>query len=187
MEKEIFINVGATEERIALLEDGQLVELFVERPDNVRTVGNVYKGDVKTVLPGMQAAFVDIGMEMSAFLHVSDISTRMEEITAALDVEYEEDYEDNGREQSNSQKGSGSRGARPSVATRTGGDRLPIEKRLTRNQDIMVQVTKEPIGTKGPRLTTQISLPGRFLVLLSSDSQIGISRKISDRNERRRL
>ncbi len=187
MEKEIFINVGATEERIALLEDGQLVELFVERPDNVRTVGNVYKGEVKTVLPGMQAAFVDIGMEMSAFLHVSDISTRMEELTAALDVEYEEDTEENGREQSYSQKGSGSRGARPSIATRTVGERLPIEKRLTRNQDIMVQVTKEPIGTKGPRLTTQISLPGRFLVLLTADSKIGISRKISDRNERRRL
>ncbi len=187
MEKEIFINVGATEGRIALLEDGQLVELFVERPDSVRTVGNVYKGEVKTVLPGMQAAFVDIGMEMSAFLHVSDISARIEELSAALDVEYEEETEGNGGVREYSQKSSGSHGARSSATTRTNGDRLPIEKRLKRNQDIMVQVTKEPIGTKGPRLTTQISLPGRFLVLLTADSKIGISRKISDRNERRRL
>lgn len=187
MEKEIFINVGATEERIALLEDGQLVELDVERPDSIRIVGNVYKGEVKTVLPGMQASFVDIGMEKGAFLHVSDVSARMEELTAALDVEFEEESEGengnsgNGRNKSRDQRKSG--GRRP----RKSGDHLPIEQRLKRGQEIMVQVTKEPIGTKGPRITTQVSLPGRFLVLLTADSKIGISRKISDRNERRRL
>ncbi len=187
MDKEIFINVGATEERIALLEDGQLVELYVERPDRVRTVGNVYKGEVKTVLPGMQAAFVDIGMEMSAFLHVSDVSARMEELTAALDVEYEEETEGNGEDSEKAQSVIHPPGARPSTKTRAYGQKLPIEQRLARGQDIMVQVTKESIGTKGPRLTTQISLPGRFLVLLTADSKIGISRRISDRNERRRL
>jgi len=187
LEKEIFINVGASEERIALLEDGQLVELDVERPDQMRIVGNVYKGEVKTVLPGMQASFVDIGMEMGAFLHVSDVSARMEEITAELDVEFEEDSEvENGdsgngsRKPRNQKKGGGKR-------PRRSGDHRPIEQRLKRGQEIMVQVTKEPIGTKGPRLTTQVSLPGRFLVLLTADSKIGISRKISDRNERRRL
>ena len=184
MKKEIFINVGATEERIALLEDGLLVELDVERPDNVRTVGNVYKGIVKTVLPGMQAAFVDIGMEMSAFLHVSDVSARMEEITATLDVEYEEDEDEEGGGQKKRRDGSRRRDSR---SHRGNGGHRPIEHRLNRNQEIMVQVTKEPIGTKGPRLTTQVSLPGRFLVLLTADSKIGISRKISDRNERRRL
>ena len=187
MEKEIFINVGATEERIALLEDGQLVELDVERPDSIRIVGNVYKGEVKTVLPGMQASFVDIGMEKGAFLHVSDVSARMEELTAALDVEFEEESEGengnsgNGRKKPRNQRKSG--GRRP----RKSGDHLPIEQRLKRGQETMVQVTKEPIGTKGPRITTQVSLPGRFLVLLTADSKIGISRKISDRNERRRL
>ena len=104
MEKEIFINVGATEERIALLEDGQLVELDVERPDSIRIVGNVYKGEVKTVLPGMQASFVDIGMEMGAFLHVSDVSARMEELTAALDVEFEDESEDENGDSGNDRK-----------------------------------------------------------------------------------
>ncbi|MFC1544091.1 ribonuclease E/G [Gemmatimonadota bacterium] len=187
MNREIFINVGATEERIALLEDGQLVELEVERPDTARTVGNVYKGKIRTVLPGMQAAFVDVGMEMSAFLHVSDVSTRMEELTAVLDVEYEEEFEGDGNGGGTAKKGGRSRNGSSRGAGRRGGERLPIEDRLSRGQDIMVQVTKEPIGTKGPRLTTQISLPGRFLVLLTADSKIGISRKISDRSERARL
>ncbi len=187
MKKEIFINVGATEERIALLEDGLLVELDVERPNTARTVGNVYKGKVKTVLPGMQASFADIGMEMSAFLHASDVSARMEELTSALDIEYDDELdgdEDSGEGRSGSGRDSRSRGR---SKNRKGSDRLPIEDRLTRGQDIMVQVTKEPIGTKGPRLTTQISLPGRFLVLLTAEGKIGISRKISDRSERSRL
>lgn len=183
MKKELFINVGATEERIALLEDGELVELFVERAGNARTVGNVYKGKIKTVLPGMQASFVDIGLEMSAFLHVSDVSARMEEITAALDVEFEEDSEGSGSENGGKSRGRGSR-VRPKGNK---NEYAPIQDRLNRGQDIMVQVTKEPIGTKGPRLTTQISLPGRFLVLLTADTKTGISRKISDRKERSRL
>jgi ribonuclease G len=187
LKKEIFINVGATEERIALLEDGQLVELDIERPDTARTVSNVYKGRIKTVLPGMQAAFVDIGMEMSAFLHVSDVSARMETLTAALDIEFEEegDGEPSGPEaRKNGDKASG---GKTKTASRKAGESGPIEDRLDRGQDIMVQVTKEPIGTKGPRLTTQVSLPGRFLVLLSADTKVGISRKISDRRERVRL
>jgi ribonuclease G len=187
LKKEIFINVGATEERIALLEDGQLVELDVERPNTARTVGNVYKGRIKTVLPGMQAAFVDIGMEMSAFLHVSDVSARMEELTAALDVEYEDDIEgESGNGGGNNAARRGRKDDSRSPARRS-GEGLPIEDRLMRGQDIMVQVTKEPIGTKGPRLTTQVSLPGRFLVLLSADSKVGISRKIADRSQRGRL
>jgi len=187
LKKEIFINVGATEERIALLEDGQLVELDLERPDTARTVGNVYKGRIKTVLPGMQAAFVDIGMEVSAFLHVSDVSARMEDLTAALDVEFEDEGNGElsgteGRKQENRASGEKAKAA----GSKTGESR-PIEDRLERGQDIMVQVTKEPIGTKGPRLTTEVSLPGRFLVLLTADTKVGISRKISDRRERVRL
>lgn len=164
---EIIINVATHETRIAILEDGQLVEILVERPDVYRTVGHIYKGIVTSVLPGMQAAFVDIGLEKSAFLHVSDVVEAGEEYDAMFDGETDENGEQQGR---------------------TKRQRfVPIQDMLRKGQDILVQVTKDPIGTKGPRVTSEISLAGRFSVLVPGTDTIGVSRKITDWGERRRL
>ncbi len=146
------------------MEDDRLVELMVDRPDVHRSVGNIYLGKVEAVLPGMQAAFVDIGGEKSGFLHASDL------------IEAEEDDEDG------SGRGNGrGRG-------RHGSRRDPkIQDHLKRGESLLVQVTKEPIGTKGPRVTAQVSLAGRFLVYMPLASRIGVSRKIPSREERQRL
>lgn len=145
---------------MAILEDDRLVELLVDRPELDRIVGNIYYGRVEAVLPGMQAAFVDIGLEKSAFLHASDLIEPDE-------VEYDDDDNGNGRRSSR---------------------RAPsIQEHLSRGQDILVQVTKEPISTKGCRVTAQVSIPGRFLVYLPSASKIGVSRKIESREQRTRL
>lgn len=165
MYKEIVINVGRGETRIAVLEDHQLVELMVERGDGGRIVGDIYKGVVGAVLPGMQAAFVDIGLEKSAFLHVSD----MRDIT----VDFDDLLGDDGIEIEEGQ--------------RIVPPNAPIQDLLQKGQEILVQVTKEPISTKGPRVTTQISIPGRFLVLVPFSGAIGVSRKIDDPEERERL
>ncbi len=147
---------------MAILEDDRLVELLVDFPEIDRTVGNIYLGKVEAVLPGMQAAFVSIGTEKSGFLHASDL------------VEDEDDDDENGN-------GSGGRRRRESR-------KIPrIQDQVERGQQILVQVTKEPIGTKGPRVTAQISLAGRFLVYMPEASRIGVSRKIGARDERVRL
>ncbi len=160
MKREILISGTARETRVAILEDDRLVELLIDRPEMRRSVGNIYRGKVEAVLPGIQAAFVDIGLEKSAFLHASDL------------IEPDEDDEDDDEE--------GGRGGRRA--------KLPnIQDQVTRGETILVQVTKEPISTKGPRVTTQISLPGRFLVYLPYASKIGVSRKIASREERARL
>ena len=144
---------------MAILEDDRLVELLVDRPEIDRTVGNVYLGKVEAVLPGMQAAFVDIGTEKSAFLHASDL------------VEPEDEDADNGN------------GRR-----RRSSRKIPkIQDKLKKGENILVQVTKEPIGTKGPRVTAQVSLAGRFLVYMPMASKVGVSRKIEARDERFRL
>jgi len=158
LKREILINAGPRETRVAILEDDRLVEVLHDRPDIRRTVGNIYLGKVEAVLPGMQAAFVDIGTGKSAFLHASDL------------IEPDEDDEDeNGRPRRN-------------------GRRLPnIQDHMKRGESLLVQVTKEPIGTKGPRVTRQISLAGRFLVYMPYASKIGVSRKIGAREERQRL
>jgi len=163
--KEIIVNVATGETRIAMLEDHQLVEIMVERGEAGRIVGDIYKGVVGAVLPGMQAAFVDIGQEKSAFLHVSDmrdVTAEFAELLGEDAIEVEE----------------GQRMASPNV---------PIQDLLQKGQEILVQVTKEPIGTKGPRVTTQISLPGRFLVLVPFSGSVGVSRKIEKSPERDRL
>ena len=157
MKREILINGTARETRVAILEDDRLAELLLDDPDSQRTVGNIYLGKVEAVLPGMQAAFVNIGEGKSAFLHASDL------------VEPDDDEDE---------EGNGQRAAR----------RLPnIQDHLQRGQSLLVQVTKEPIGTKGPRVTAQISLAGRFLVYLPRGSKVGVSRKIASREERARL
>jgi len=159
LKREILINGGPRETRVAILEDDRLVEVLHDRPDIRRTVGNIYLGKVEAVLPGMQAAFVEIGTGKSAFLHASDL------------VEPEDEDEDEG----------GGRGGR-------NGRRLPnIQDHVKRGESLLVQVTKEPISTKGPRVTRQISLAGRFLVYMPYASKVGVSRKIEAREERARL
>ena len=169
MRREIIINASASETRIALLEDKELVEILVERPEAVRRVGDIYKGRVNAVLPGMQAAFVDLGLEKSAFLHASDLMPDSD-----LDDMFDED------EDGEDKKRGGGRGRRDEAPPR-------IEEALKKGQEILVQITKEPIGTKGPRVTTQVSLAGRFLVYMPDHEHVGVSRKIEDRAERTRL
>lgn len=160
MKKEIIINSTPHEIRIAILEDGELVELLMERAESRRIVGNIYKGTVASVKPGLQAAFVDVGMDKAGFLHASDLVHEDPE-----DDDEERAASDAGREQ-----------------------RVPdIGKLLRAGDTLLVQVTKEQIGTKGPRLTADLSLPGRFLVLMPKGRHIGVSRKIEDRRERVRL
>jgi ribonuclease G len=172
VKREILVNVTPKETRVAILEDEQLVELLVDREEEERHVGDIYKGLVTAVLPGMQSAFVDIGMEKSGFLHVSDL--------ASSTYHDEDDDEEDG--------GNGGRGGRRRRGGRRGRDSGPaIQDVLKRGQEIIVQVTKEAISTKGPRLTGQISLPGRFLVFMPGVDHVGVSRKIDDRSERNRL
>ncbi len=152
MRREIVINAGLHETRIAILEEKELVEVMVERPEARRRVGDIYKGRVNAVLPGMQAAFVDLGLEKTAFLHASDLHPSESDLDEMFegDEEPEEAKQDGGG-------GGGGRGRwrRDEPVPR-------IEEALQKGQEILVQITKEPIGTKGPRVTTQISLPGRW-------------------------
>jgi ribonuclease G len=159
MKREILISATPQETRVAILEDEVLVELMVDRPDAERLVGDVYLGQVQAVLPGIQAAFVDIGTEKAAFLHVSDVAPEDDD---------DDDDDDNDRD-------------------RTNRSHPPIQDMIEKGQRLLVQASKEPIGTKGPRVTTHISLPGRFLVLMPGSGHIGVSRKIEDREERARL
>ena len=162
---EIIVNASPNETRVAILEDHVLVEFLAERADTARQVGDIYKGKANAVLPGMQAAFIDIGLEKTAFLHVSDM------------VMPDPDGVD----------WSGDEADRPEPTSRKVPRGVSIENLLKKGQEIMVQVTKEPIGTKGPRVTTQISIAGRYLVLMPGIPHIGVSRKVEDRDERSRL
>ena len=168
MRKEIIINSNPHEIRIGILEDGDLVELLIERADSKRIVGNLYRGVVTSVKPGLQAAFVDIGLERAGFLHASDLVHA--EPDADTDVDEPQPARRSGRG-----RGRGHRDV-PNI-----GDALKV------GDEILVQVTKEPISTKGPRLTADISLPGRFLVHMPQGTHVGVSRKIEDRRERVRL
>ncbi|KPL00713.1 MAG: hypothetical protein AMJ91_03475 [candidate division Zixibacteria bacterium SM23_73_3] len=169
MQKDIIINASEHETRLAILEDLKLVELLVERPEAERMVGDIYKGMVKTVLPGMQAAFLDLGLEKSAFLHFSDIG----DSKAQLDLLYEAEFLEEEEEAKKAKK----------------AKKVPenIQDVLKEGQEILVQVTKEPIGTKGSRVTTQLSLAGRYLVLVPGEDHVGVSRKISHWGEKKRL
>lgn len=193
MKREILINGTPRETRVAILEDDRLVELLVDRPDHRRSVGDIYLGRVEAVLPGIQAAFVDIGQEKSAFLHASDLlepddeaDDPSEEEEADVEAEHasaaEERQGEEGRKKGN--------GNKPEPRQREVSSRrqLPdIAEILKKGQTLPVQVTKEPISTKGSRVTAQISLPGRFLVYMPYASRVGVSRKIESREERAKL
>ncbi|PJA26920.1 MAG: hypothetical protein CO189_08645 [candidate division Zixibacteria bacterium CG_4_9_14_3_um_filter_46_8] len=164
----IVINVTDYESRIAIIEEGRLVELLVERPENERLVGNIYKGKVSSVLPGLQAAFIDIGMDKNAFLHYSDVGDFEGEGHFTF---YDEAEDDAGEPYHHPKKHLSRR----------------ISDLFKKDQDVLVQLIKEPIGEKGPKVTTEISMPGRYLVLVPGSSGIGISRKISNWGEKKRL
>ena len=189
MKREILINAGPRETRIAILEDGKLVELLVDRPDNRRMVGDIYLGKVEAVLPGIQAAFVDIGTEKSAFLHASDL---VRESADEGEDEDEDDVDDDvdGAEPEEiplAQENPPPRRGRQKQPSRRMAKAPPIQDALKRGQEILVQISKEPISTKGPRVTAQISLAGRFLVYIPDSSKVGISRKIGVGADRSRL
>ena len=171
MKRELLINAAPRETRVAILEDDEFVELLVDRPEARRMVGDIYFGRVEAVLPGIQAAFVDIGTEKSAFLHASDLVFPDEDGDRDED---DDEPEDDARDEKDEPRGRRSKAP-------------PIQDLLKRGQDIVVQVSKEPISTKGPRVTAQISLAGRFLVYMPFASRVGVSRKIGDRAERQRL
>lgn len=203
MKREILINGGQRETRVAILEDDRLVEILYDRPDRRRSVGDIYLGRVEAVLPGIQAAFVDIGHEKSAFLHASDLLEPDEEDEEGGDDDDVEvpDAPENGGVEAAGGKGEKNGGGRRRDRRRRGRDgsseprqrevprrSLPnIADVLQKGEQILVQVTKEPISTKGSRVTRQISIPGRFLVYMPYASRVGVSRKIESREQRARL
>ena len=170
MKREILINANPRETRVAIIEDDQLVELLVDRPEARRMVGDIYLGRVEAVLPGIQAAFVDIGTEKSAFLHASDLVYPEDESDGDHDDEDDDDE---------AEHGAGGRRRREKAPA--------IQDVLKRGQDLIVQVSKEPISTKGSRVTAQVSMAGRFLVYMPFAERVGVSRKIGDREARKRL
>lgn len=165
--KEIFISADAQETRVALTENRRLEEYYVERASDTRMVGSIYKGRVTSVVPGIGAAFVDIGLGKNGFLYVADIVEPKPEEEAFLETETAGERERSGASGQHR--------------------RSRIEELVKVNQELLVQVVKEPFGTKGARLTTHISLPGRYMVLMCNDSRLGISKRIADLHERSRL
>jgi ribonuclease G len=241
MNKEMIVSSNPHETRVAILEDDLVAEIFVEREHQRGVVGNIYKGRVSKVLPGMQSAFVDIGLERDAFLYVTDVISPAEaverfetddeveetpapspEAMAAADAAQEALEEGEAAEpsdepapaqpaaidgrnraQPSARRGPGGRRERPArgngaaQATEPGGvqgtaperlePRRKIEDLLKEGQEILVQIVKEPLGTKGARITSHLSLPGRFLVFMPTVDHVGVSRKIESREERGRL
>jgi len=192
VKREILINGGQRETRVAILEDDRLVEVLYDRPDQRRSVGDIYLGRVEAVLPGIQAAFVDVGQDKSAFLHASDL----------LEPEEDDDPADHEDEDEPAESGDGEAPVAETGAAEGGNGKergrrqrevsprhaVPnIQDLLKKGQTILVQVTKEPISTKGSRVTAQISLPGRFLVYMPYASKVGVSRKIESREQRAKL
>ena len=174
MYKKIIINVADHETRVALIEDETIAELFIERKGSRDNNGNICKGRVQRVLPGMQAAFVDIGLNQAAFIYVDDV---VRENYAYV----EDDFSCNDVAEDESSESEREAIYTPQAKT------YKIEDLITEGQEVLVQVSKSPIGTKGARITSNISLPGRFLVLMPTSSHIGISRRIEDESERQRL
>jgi ribonuclease G len=174
MGSEIVINNTERETRLALVEDGQLAEIHIERKGERGIVGNIYKGRVIKVLPGMQAAFVDIGLPRAAFLYVSDVHHHIDDLAMMVN---EEDEDESQEENSELHEGIGEQ--IPHFA--------PIEDLIQEGQDILVQISKEPLGSKGARITSHISIPGRHLVFMPSVDHVGVSRRIENEAERQRL
>ncbi len=163
MSKEIVVNVEDSQTRIAIVEDSKLAELYIENAENKRTIGNMYLGRIRKVMPSIQAAFVDIGQEQDAFLHFSDLSDNLAAIVDFLKMN------------------------EPRAEKVDLPDEDARRPDLQRGQDILVQITKEPISNKGSRISTDLSMAGRFLVLVPLQKYVAVSRKITEEKERRRL
>jgi len=221
MNKEMIISSGAHDTRVAILEDDQVVEIFIERENQRGVVGNIYKGRVSKVLPGMQSSFIDIGLERDAFLYVTEVINTVEEFErlAGDDDDEDEDKKAHAAVRLPDPAAEGVQAAaegavlaadaaveavqaapavQPKPAEPRGGDRrgrdrdrdqpqAKIEDLLKEGQEILVQVVKEPLGTKGARLTSHVTMPGRFLVFMPTVDHVGVSRKIESREERSRL
>ena len=173
MVSEILIDTTSHETRVALLENGSVTELYVERERDKGIVGNIYKGMVTKILPGMQAAFVDMGLRRAGFLYVADVESL--EGGTSLDKLIEDEPIDEDKLLADRRR----------VGRRVLDS--PIEELLQEGQDLLVQVSKEPIGTKGARITSYITLPGRYLVFMPMVDHIGVSRRIANEEERQRL
>src|SRR5687767_14367171 len=198
MTKEMIIASNGHETRVAILEDDLVAEIFIERERNRGVVGNVYKGRVSKVLPGMQSAFIDLGMERDGFLYVSDV-VDTDEAFARFSGEDEDEDEPNGNGVAKTD-GAEPRGASGTARPEPGENRGPrnrreerdkaqeqrIEELLKEGQEILVQIAKEPLGTKGARLTSHATMPGRLLVFMPTVDHAGVSRKIDSREERSR-
>jgi len=178
MVKEIIINSTSTQTRVAITEDGNLVDFFVDYPENRRMVGDIYLGRVARVLPGIRAAFIDIGMKHDGFLHFSDIGERTHQLQEMLGEEIPDVDDDEKNNNGTGEYNSNSSYDRPREFS------VP---KLHKGQEIIVQITKEPVKNKGVRVTSSVSLPGRFCVLLPYDNKIGVSKRLTDYKERRRL
>jgi ribonuclease G len=179
--KRIVVNVGVTETRLAVQDGNQLTELYLERARRRSIVGNIYKGVVTNVLPGMQAAFVDIGLHKDAFLYGGDYTA---DLTDAADERARRAEDDaangDGTEDELAEADAAGEG-------RPGAAHLPIEEMLHKGQEILVQVSKESLGSKGARITSFISIPGRYIVFMPQSRHVGVSRRIHDEAERERL
>ena len=219
MNKEMIISSDPHETRVAILEEDQVVEVFIERENQRGVVGNIYKGRVSKVLPGMQSSFVDIGLERDAFLYVSEVVNTVEEFEKLAGDDEDDDgagdrvpgvANDAESGGTSADAAGGSSGSTSKPPERRGRDREPstgsgsprtasrgererdqpqarIEDLLKEGQEVLVQIVKEPLGTKGARLTSHVTMPGRFLVFMPTVDHVGVSRKIESREERTRL
>jgi ribonuclease G len=173
--KRIVVNVGLLETRVAVQEGNLLTELYLERSRHRSIVGSVYKGTVTNVLPGMQAAFVDIGLAKDAFLYAGDYTANLADVSQTMLAAAEEDVDAD----ADAEMDADEQPRREAVA--------PIEEMVSRNDTVLVQVSKESLGTKGARITSFISLPGRYVVYMPQARHVGVSRRIRDERERDRL
>src|SRR3989338_5258608 len=171
MKKEILVNVEFQEKKVAIVEDGHLEEFYVERHSDKQLVGSIFKGKVNSIVPGIGAAFIDLGLEKNGFLYVTDV------MPGGLDSE-EAVYVENGDKP---------QGHQPHGRKDRHEPTPQIQDVLKKDQEVLVQVVKEPFGTKGARLTCQISLAGRFVVFMPHHPHVGISKRIDDRRERERI
>jgi len=169
MQKEMIVSANGHETMVAILEDDLVAEVFVERERQRGVVGNVYKGRVSKVLPGMQSSFIDIGLERDGFLYVAEVIDTLEEFDKLASDDDDEGGGGKGRERERSSA------------------QKKIEELLKEGQEIVIQVVKEPLGTKGARLTSHVTMPGRLMVFMPTVDHIGVSRKIESREERSRL
>ena len=175
MTNELIINARSYETRVALVENGVVVELHIERDRSQELMGNIYRGRVARVLPGMQASFVDISLGRTAFLYVADVYRDFSDLEQMMLANTDTDEDTDRTDPEISQ------------INKLHETSLQIEDLLHEGQNIMIQIAKEPLGSKGARLTSHISLPGRHLVLMPTVNHIGISRRIEDQEERERL